>query len=153
MVAMPPLTKSRYKLGCECPTKLYYCARKDFANQLKEDPFMLSLAMGGYQVGELAKHLFPGGTEVKTLDPEIAWRETQDLLRRREVVIYEAALVAGNLLVRVDVLRKKGRQVELLEVKSKAIDPLEASPFFASKGGLASNWRPYLTSQAILQIA
>lgn len=144
MVAKPPLTKSRYKLGCECPTKLYYCARKDFANQLKDDPFMLSLAMGGYQVGELAKHLFPGGTEVRTLDPEVAWRETQDLLRRREVVIYEAALVAGNLLVRVDVLRKKGKQVELFEVKSKAIDPAEVSPFFASKGGLASNWRPYL---------
>ena len=33
------LTKSRFKLGMECPRKLYYHGKKDYANQSLEDSF------------------------------------------------------------------------------------------------------------------
>ena len=49
------LTKSRYKLGLECPTKLYYTGKSEYANQNIDDTFLLALADGGFQVGELAK--------------------------------------------------------------------------------------------------
>ena len=52
-------TKSRFRLALECPTKLYYGANKsEYANQSIDDPFLMALAEGGYQVGELAKYLF-----------------------------------------------------------------------------------------------
>ncbi len=50
------LTKSRFRLGLECPTKLYYTKNLDYADQGQNDPFMQALAKGGYQVGETAKY-------------------------------------------------------------------------------------------------
>ena len=55
------LTKSRFKLAMEYPTKLYYTGKGEYINQDLDDPFLLALAEGGFQVGELAKHYFPGG--------------------------------------------------------------------------------------------
>jgi hypothetical protein len=49
------LTKSRFKLTAECPTKLFYTSKPEFYQNLKqEDSFLAMLADGGYQVGELA---------------------------------------------------------------------------------------------------
>ena len=50
------LTKSRFKLATECPTKLFYTGKKDIYPDTKlDDPFLQALADGGYQVGELVK--------------------------------------------------------------------------------------------------
>ena len=55
------LTKSRFKLATECPTKLFYTGKdKEYANQKCDDDFLLALAEGGIQVGELAKCYFRG---------------------------------------------------------------------------------------------
>ena len=51
------LTKSRFKEGLECPTKLYYSKNPEYQNKQLEDSFLESLAEGGFQVGELAKFL------------------------------------------------------------------------------------------------
>ena len=49
------LTKSRFKLAAECPTKLFYTGKdKVYRNTKQEDSFLAMLAEGGYQVGELA---------------------------------------------------------------------------------------------------
>ena len=46
------LTKSRFKVGHECPTRLYYLDRRDeYANLDSDDPFLEALAEGGFQVG------------------------------------------------------------------------------------------------------
>ncbi len=55
------ITKSRFKLALQCPTKIYYDGKPEYANQKLEDTFLLALADGGFQVGELAKCYFPGG--------------------------------------------------------------------------------------------
>ena len=59
------LTKSRFKLAAECPTKLFYSSNKAYKNTNSEDSFLAFLADGGFQVGELAKLMYPGGYEVK----------------------------------------------------------------------------------------
>ena len=42
------LTKSRFKLGLECPSKLYYTNKENvYANTKKDDPFLMALAWGG----------------------------------------------------------------------------------------------------------
>ena len=60
------LTKSRFKSALECPTKLYYAGKDDYANNSKEDKFLSALAEGGYQVGELSKFYHPDGKEVSS---------------------------------------------------------------------------------------
>ena len=57
------LTKSRFKSALECPTKLYYAGKDDYADNSKEDKFLSALAEGGYQVGELSKSYHPDGKE------------------------------------------------------------------------------------------
>ncbi len=47
------LTKSRFKLALECPTKLYYTAKAEYGNTKEHDEFLQALAEGGFQVGEL----------------------------------------------------------------------------------------------------
>ena len=59
------LSKSRFKSALECPTKLYYYGKKkEYANQMAENEFMMALAEGGFQVGELAKYSHPCCTEI-----------------------------------------------------------------------------------------
>lgn len=72
------LTKSRFKLALECPTKIYYDGKHEYANQKIEDQFLLALADGGFQVGELAKHYFPGGHEIKTKDYEEGFDQSRE---------------------------------------------------------------------------
>lgn len=138
------LTKSLFKLAMECPTKLYYQNKPAYANRKMEDAFLLALADGGFQVGELAKHYFLGGDEVSALDHEEALGETNRLLQRENVVIYEAAVRSGDLFVRVDILVKEGSWIRLIEVKAKSTDQADESAFLGKNGSITSGWKPYL---------
>lgn len=56
---MSLFTKSRFKLALDCPPKLYYGSNKTlYADENSEDTFLMALAEGGYQVGELAKYIY-----------------------------------------------------------------------------------------------
>jgi hypothetical protein len=45
------LTKSRFTLALEGPTKLYYMSKpRQYANQKRDDDFLAALADGGFQV-------------------------------------------------------------------------------------------------------
>ena len=125
------LTKSRYKIGRECPTKLYYHNnRKNYADRSLDDPFLFALAKGGFQVGELAKVYNPNGTDIKTLNHEESIRLTQQETSKEECTIYEPAFLHENLFIRVDVFRKSGKKIDLVEVKAKSIGPAEENPFW-----------------------
>ncbi|MBM4224576.1 MAG: hypothetical protein FJ167_07240, partial [Gammaproteobacteria bacterium] len=52
------LSKSRFKLALECPTKVYYSLDKRYVNANDSNDFLKSLAFGGFQVGELAKAMY-----------------------------------------------------------------------------------------------
>jgi hypothetical protein len=140
------LTKSRFKTAHECATKLAYLGRPHYGNTKDDDPFLKALAEGGFQVGALAKLYWPGGQEIETLDYEKSSAETQALLNRENVVIYEAALHFEKLFVRVDILVKQGDHVEIYEVKAKSYDP-EEDHFFQKRSKekkLMSEWEPFL---------
>ena len=139
------LTKTRFKLACECPAKLYYTGKKEYPDKKNADPFMLSLAEGGFQVGELAKLYFPGGHDIKALGYEESLAQTNKLLKQQNVIIYEAAVLFENLFIRVDVLQKRGNRLSLIEVKAKSINTeTDEDPFFGKRGGIDSTWKPYL---------
>ena len=138
------LTKSRFKLATECPTKLYYTGKKEYANKKLEDSFLEALAEGGYQVGELAKCYFPGGHDIFTYDYNKAVSQTEELLKQDDVIIYEAAIHTGKLFIRADILVKTGKQIQLIEVKAKSFDSSEENPFLGRGGYIKSAWKPYL---------
>lgn len=107
----------------DCPTKLFYTGkRKEYANQSLDDPFLKALAEGGFQVGELAKCYYPEGIEIEGLDNESIWARTQEELKKENVTLFEAAIKFKNFFVRIDILKKTGNVVELIEVKAKSID-------------------------------
>jgi len=143
---MKVLTKSRFKLGLECPNKLYYTRKEKYANKKQEDSFLLALAQGGFQVEELARMHYPNGTLIDGDDGayELLWQQTQKLLQQENVIIYEPAFLIDGLFIRVDILVKKGNKIELIEVKSKSFMPNDDYLFVGKRGGAVSSWKPYL---------
>ncbi len=139
------LTKSRFKLGIECPNKLYYTRKPEYANNKLENPFLERLAEGGFQVEEYARMHYPGGILLDDgYDYEHLAQKTQELLQQQNVIIYEAAFLIDGLFIRTDILVKKGDYVKLIEVKSKSFDPDDQYTFVGVRGGLKSTWKPYL---------
>lgn len=148
------LTKSRFKLALECPTKLYYAAESNgYFDKNKNNDFLQALADGGNQVGELAKfkyHPNPVGDAitVETLqyDPAVTQTNAKLSLPGR-VVIAEAALLHAPYFVRVDILIRDedAKTIDIIEVKSKSIDDKTVSARFKnSSNKYATNWLPYL---------
>lgn len=145
---MAYLTKSRFKLGLECPTKLYYDSfRNRYNNEKTDDPFLEALAKGGFQVGELAKLYYPGGIDIDTLDEAEAIRRTEEALENDEVVIFEAAIKVGHKFIRVDILHKTPNQIRVIEVKSKGGEGSDPQQFFNTTG-IVPAWRPYIEDVA-----
>lgn len=139
------LTKSKFKLALECQTKLYYQGKKEYKNNKLDNDFLKALAKGGFQVGELAKCYYPGGTNIQELDHEIALRRTVELLKN-DCIIYEAAFAYQYLFIRADIIIKKGKCIRLIEVKAKSIDSEdEKDTFFSVKDNdIRKKWKPYL---------
>lgn len=142
------LTKSRFKVGAQCPTKLYYLDRAEYANTNKENTFLQSLAEGGFQVGALAKLYFPNGHEVVSIDKVKSVAETKDLLEKKTSTIFEAAFQHDNLFLSADVIEKNGNSIRLLEVKAKSFNPIAHESFFTKKGTIKSEWEEYILDVA-----
>jgi hypothetical protein len=142
---MPLLTKSRFTLALDCPTKLYYKENKQYADETLDDPFLLELAKGGFQVGALAKCYYPNGYLIdrrKTNSYEALADETFQLLQNENVIIYEAAFLYKQYFIHADIIEKKGNTLKLIEVKAKSFHPSEDS--MMDKNGIIKKWEEYL---------
>jgi hypothetical protein len=156
---MRVLTKSRFKLGLECPNKLFYTNKKEeYANTKSDNPFLQALASGGFQVEELARLHFPDGILIEdSKDPnDYKYIEkvehTNALLKQENVVIFEAAFMFENLFIRVDILEKIGNQINLIEVKAKSFNSSNGLSEFANdKLKIDSKWKAYLFDVAFQQ--
>ncbi|MGH8242920.1 MAG: DUF2779 domain-containing protein [Steroidobacteraceae bacterium] len=144
------LSKSRFKLAIECPTKVHYSLDKRYADERLDDEFLEALADGGHQVGALAKLMLraqdPGAIEITSRDQDEQVRETAELLTRHGVTIFEGTIRFENLLIRADIVVKRGKQVELIEVKAKSWDPHEDSLIGTTtrSNPLSPDWEPYV---------
>jgi hypothetical protein len=137
------LTKSLFNLAHECPTKLYYHNKEDYPSTREDDEFLEALAEGGYQVGALAKCYYPEGIEITTLDHQEAIQQTNELLKKDKITIFEAAICFEGFFIRVDILKKVNDRLDLIEVKSKSFHPDE-DKFVKNSGSFESVWDPYL---------
>jgi hypothetical protein len=113
------LSKSQYIRGLQCHKALWlYRHRRDLMTE--PDANRLAMFASGHEVGELAKSLFPGGTEIefdhKRFDAMA--EQTACLIDSGVDVIYEATFCSGDLLVMADILVRHGEQWNFYEVKS-----------------------------------
>lgn len=102
------------------------------------------LADGGYMVGYLAQLLYPTGIEVSgSLDEVI--EVTQKHLTVDNIILFEPAIRSGNMIVRIDILIKQGRELKIIEVKSKSFNSEELQARrFTGKTYFDSKWNEYL---------
>lgn len=151
------LTKSKFKSGLECVTKLYYTGKKEeYADQKIDDKFLQALAEGGHQTGALSLFEFcddPVGDDIiiETLDYDDSLQITNERLSREgKVVIAEAAFKYNNLFIRADIVVKNGNVIDLYEVKAKSFNSIDEneSNFISYAGGqnerINSKWESYL---------
>lgn len=147
MVTPRYLTKSRFKLAVECPTKLFYSGKGgEYRDSKTVDAFLAMLAEGGYQVGALAKLRYPDGIEIHEKNHAQAEALTREYLARDSVVLFEPAIRVGGLFVRIDVLVKNGKRFELIEVKAKSYN--STAPEIVGARGIKSEMLPYIQDAA-----
>lgn len=139
------LSKSDFKVAQTCAAKLYY-KKLGYPSALDADEYMQFLADGGYMVEMIAKLLYSEGVEIGfDRGPLVSAEETMNALKAESVTLFEATLIFGNMLARVDILRKLGSRFELIEVKAKSTNTIEdPSPFRGARGGIKAGWQPYL---------
>ena len=138
------LTKSRFKLALDCPTKLFYTGKSEYPDTKKDDAFLEALAEGGYQIGALAKCYYPEGIEINERGYDVPYSKTKELLKQEDVVIFEAAFQYRNLFIRADIIEKKGNRINLLEVKAKSFDGRDHTDMLNRSGFLDSKWIEYV---------
>ena len=153
------LTKSRMKLGLECPKKLHYYGKKEYESQKNDNPFLEGLAEGGYQVGELAKFHYQFKfldyhfVEITALGYDQPLKETAEALKHDKVVICEGAILVHDFFIRADIIVKNGNNIKLIEVKSKSTKSDDEHDFLTKRKpyGILAKHRPYLADIAFQQ--
>ncbi len=114
-----PLSKSQYIRGLQCHKSLWLYKNKpelrDTPNQAQE-----SLFNTGFDVGDLAKQLFPNGVEIEfdssNFDGMIT--KTKELINNGCEVIYEATFKENGIFAMADILVKNQDSWDIYEVKA-----------------------------------
>ena len=113
------LSKSSFIKGIQCEKQLYlYKYHYDLMDEISEGQQVIFDR--GHDIGELAQHLFAGGT-LATVDPKKAAQaieKTAELIESGAKVIYEAAFVFDEVLGIADIIVRDGEQWNIYEVKS-----------------------------------
>jgi hypothetical protein len=116
------LSKSDFKIARDCASKLYY-KKLRYPSLKDDDPFLELLADGGYMIEAIARLLYPGAVEMDySAGRAAAAEQTREALKADIVTLFEATLIAGARLARVDILAKRGNEFDLIEVKSTSYD-------------------------------
>ena len=137
---MKYLTKSRFKQGLECPIKL----TSNYKSSEKNDDFLAALADGGFQVEELSRLHYKNGVLIEKYDNDISVSKTNNLLKKKNCIIYEAAFLNEQLFVRTDILVKAENTIKVIEVKAKSFDSTMENIFLTKAGKIKSEWKSYL---------
>ena len=139
------LSKSNFLLGCDCPVKLKYL-KSGYPSIINANSFLEFFADGGFMVEALARALFDDGVWVVPQTGETPEQATARLMSvPGDGVWFEPTFVVDGMLVRVDILQRKGDVLRLIEVKAKSYDSRESeTPYRGKREGILSNWREYL---------
>jgi len=119
------LSKSDFKIARTCGVKLFFRENRYPDNQASNGYLQL-LADGGYMVEALAKARYPDGIRLSYgRDPAADFALTLRHLEADDVVLFEATVLVGRRMARVDILEKKGQRIRVIEAKAKSFDGAE----------------------------
>jgi predicted RecB family nuclease len=109
------LTKSRFLSGLQCHRRLWFEIHEPLEEPLPDSVAFIS----GRAVDLLVQTLHPGVVVSRERGMPAAIGETARLMRQgAPAVLYQPAFRSGDLAVIADVLRRRGDQYTLIEVKS-----------------------------------
>ncbi len=144
------LSKSDFKVAQSCPTKLYYKKNK-YPSLNEENDYLSLLADGGFMIGKLAQLLYPEGNEIEGNVTESIQFTEAAIATNENITLFEPAIYMDNQLVRVDIFIKKGKEIQIIEVKSKSYnsEALAQSKIPNKQGKVKNYWlegefKPYL---------
>jgi predicted RecB family nuclease len=117
----PPLSKSRFIAGLQCPLRLWYqCYSPQLASQVS--PAQRAIFEVGHEVGRLATGLYPGGILINEAysHHDKAVEHTRTAIEDPDIpAIFEAAFVHEGVRIRADILERLSTgNWNLIEVKS-----------------------------------
>ena len=111
------LSKSRILNGLQCPKRLYLQVHQPELAEI--DPSTEHRFRVGHEVGDVARSLQPGGKLMANEDLAAALNASrEELAGAGDKVLFEPAFAHGGVLVRADILSRRGAAIELREVKS-----------------------------------
>jgi hypothetical protein len=116
------LSKSDFKLASSCSKKLVY-KKASYETMNDANEYLEMLAQGGHIIAKYAQLTYPDAVEVSgdSIDAVIA--ETKKLIQENEnITLLEATFLSNGKIVRTDILEKKGKILNIIEVKSKSHD-------------------------------
>lgn len=120
----PLLTKTDFILYRECPNNVWVKRHKpeEYA-KFEISDFEKSLGVMGYEVEELARGMFPSGYLVERRS-EGAQELTQQLVRERTPVIFQAVFSNDKFLAAADVLKwnESEKMYDIYEIKMSSTD-------------------------------
>ena len=116
------LTKSNFKLGCDCPFKLKYYKAK-YPSTLQDNEMLEFFAEGGFMVEAIAHAV---------------------MLHRNPAARFEETFTHGRYSARVDGWESDGKTATLTEIKAKSVESGDPAQFFGANGEVLGNWRDYL---------
>lgn len=139
------LSKSDFKIAISYSKKLVYKKAK-YPTNSDGNEYMQMLADGGYLIGKYATLHYPEGIEIEDhLKTEEAIKQTLNYVTNSEnVILFEAAIAVNQKLIRIDILEKKGKTLNLIEVKAKS--------FNSETGNKQKDLRGYLEDVAFQKI-
>ncbi|MGC8864703.1 MAG: hypothetical protein ACP5O2_03170 [Bacteroidales bacterium] len=114
------LSKSSFIRGLQCLKSLYLHKKRPFLRD-KLSAAQLNKFDRGHEVGLLAQKMFPGGEDCSPASPS-AFRKSVEktlaLMENKFPVLYEATLLADEVLIMADILVWNGVTYDMYEVKS-----------------------------------
>lgn len=112
------LSKSRITAGLQCGKRLWLAVHRPDLEAYSADTQRRFVA--GDAVGDVARELYPGGVLIGDgASLSQALRETEHALARPgDVTLYEATFRHRGVLIRADVLQRRGGRCRMIEVKS-----------------------------------
>lgn len=115
------LSKNEFTRWVTCPTSAFY-GWQGLPSKNDGDAFLNFLAKEGRTIGKAAHRLFRSGELIVDDDLEKVAALTRKKLEGSDATLFEGCVIYSDYVVRPDVLIKRGKQIYVIEVKSKVGD-------------------------------
>lgn len=136
------LTRHLFGVGMECPAKLYYY-RQDYPQNQQSRPFIKHAVYNKRLLTALCRSVYPNGIFVEGKQVKIVASKTHQLLKKDEVVLFDAVFEYQQMMARLPIVYKTGNQLTIFYVRTKAYDSRKHS-ITDAEGYINSKWEKYI---------